>query len=305
MDFLEMFGIKKILVVDVFNLAFRAWHGYQHLNQDGQLPVAHIYGTTKMLMSQMDKFGVSEVHFVTDGYPRHRYEAFPSYKGTRTKEGGSFSPIPEVIQLLRMVPGYWYSHQDAEADDIIATLVHENPTAEIRIVSSDRDLWSLVGEKVYLVGNKSEIFTAKQVEEKLGVPPEKVQIYKTFFGDNSDNIPGVPRIRKKKLIPLLMKAAKAQDVYGMLDGDVDLSKNEVAKLREFREQATINDHITRLVSDFPYEKEELQGDQAAMVSLLEERNCPSLVPQTEIIFGKAPPIKAIEDDLIGLAGLFS
>lgn len=301
-DIFDLFGAKRMLIVDVLNLIFRGLHGYSHLNPSEEETVSHLYGTFRMLASQKDKFSGATLHFMLDGYPKHRYEAFPGYKGDRVKKDGAGTLLDEAIQMLRMVPGFWYSHPDAEADDIAATLVAENPTTEIRVVSSDKDLWAFASDLVTIVGNKSEQFTPPVIEEKIGVPPRKVAMHKIFFGDNSDKIPPVgSRIRKNKLIPLLMKAASVDQVYQMLDGEHDLSKNEVKKLHDGRSVAEMNAKVVPLVLNVPYKVEEVKGDQDAMVALFKERNCPSLVPQTEVFFGKMPPIEIAEgDDLSGL-----
>jgi len=300
MSIFDLFGSPKMLIVDVLNLIYRGFHGAHHLNTTAV--VSHIYGPLNILMSQRKQFDGAEIHFVMDGHPKHRYEAFPGYKGERVKGDDDASIVKEAIQMLRMVPGYWYEHPDAEADDIAATLVSENPEAEIRVISSDKDLWAFVSQNVAVIGNKGAVFTPQVVQEKLGVPPNKVPIHKIFFGDDSDKIPPVGgRIRKAKLIPLLMAASSVDQVYEMLDGEHGLSKNEVTKLRDCREQAVLNAKIVPLVYDVSYTKETLKGDQLALVEFLKERDCPSLVMKTEVLFdGKLPPIEAKPTDLSGL-----
>jgi len=207
MDILDLFGTRRMLIVDVLNLIFRGLHGYLHLNQDSKPPVSHIYGPFNILMSQKAKFEGAEIHFVMDGYPKHRYHAFPGYKGGRSKSEEETKLVQETINALRMVPSAWYDHPDAEADDIAATLVSENENTEIRVISSDKDLWAFISGRVSIISNKSEVFTKQRVMERLGVPPEKVPLYKIFFGDDSDKVPPVaPRIRKDRLIPARWRA---------------------------------------------------------------------------------------------------
>ncbi|MBN9551436.1 MAG: hypothetical protein J0H31_21870, partial [Alphaproteobacteria bacterium] len=78
------------------------------------------------------------------------------------------------------VPGY-------EADDVIALLVRRYaPKGQlVAIYSNDYDMMQLVGEFP-----KNVVCGAKP---KANVAAQHVRLYKTWCGDSSDKIPGVPR----------------------------------------------------------------------------------------------------------------
>ncbi|HZO09585.1 MAG TPA: DNA polymerase I, partial [Myxococcota bacterium] len=103
------------------------------------------------------------------------------------------------------VPGF-------EADDVIATLVSRAPSsAQIAIVSTDKDLMQLVGPQVTLLdGIRDRRFGPAEVVERFGVPPERVLDLRALVGDTSDNIPGVKGIGEKG-------AAKLLEQWGDLD----------------------------------------------------------------------------------------
>jgi 5'-3' exonuclease len=99
--------------------------------------------------------------------------------------------------------------EGAEADDVIAVIVRDNPDAEHRIYSSDKDLWQLVAPNVSVydvVGERvirvDGIFDLKTLKKKEDFPPTELFILeKIFRGDPSDNIlPAFPRLRRSKIV---------------------------------------------------------------------------------------------------------
>ena len=131
-------------------------------------------------------------------------------------------------------------------------------------------------------------FTPKEIRDNLGVPPERVELYKAFFGDKSDDIPGVPRIRRKCLNPLLLASANVQEVYDNLFSanftQLKLSKNEVRKLQEYREQVEENFKVVQLRRSVDYKEYEMPGQENILRELLVEIDCPSLLPEIDIFF---------------------
>ena len=66
------------------------------------------------------------------------------------------------------------------------------------IVSTDKDLMQLVGERVALLDTmKDRRIGPAEVEERFGVPPEQLLDVRALVGDSSDNIPGVQGHRRE------------------------------------------------------------------------------------------------------------
>ena len=109
--------------------------------------------------------------------------------------------------------------QGVEADDIIGTLVTDAEKNGLLsyIVSGDKDFMQLINEKVFLYAPGSRkspdpiIYDSKKVEERWGVPPQKIIDLLGLMGDSSDNVPGVSGIGEKTAVKLIKE-------YGSLEG---------------------------------------------------------------------------------------
>jgi len=86
---------------------------------------------------------------------------------------------------------------DFEADDLIATYARHavEAGAEVTILSSDKDLMQLVGDRVKMRDPMTDRPIGEaEVREKFGVGPDKVVEVQALCGDSTDNVPGVPGI---------------------------------------------------------------------------------------------------------------
>jgi DNA polymerase-1 len=69
---------------------------------------------------------------------------------------------------------------------------------EVMIVSSDKDLMQLVGDRVSMLDTMKNVkIGPEQVFEKFGVAPDKVVEVQALCGDSADNVPGAPGIGVK------------------------------------------------------------------------------------------------------------
>src|SRR5579872_4099255 len=55
------------------------------------------------------------------------------------------------------------------------------------------------------------------IQEKMGVPVEKIPFYFALLGDSSDNIPGVKGVGTKTAIDLVNQFASLEDMYNHVD----------------------------------------------------------------------------------------
>ena len=117
-----------------------------------------------------------------------RREIFPNYKvGRKAPDTGIYNGFHLTQKALEhtkaiqiKVPGY-------EADDVIALLTrrYASQGETIAIYSNDGDMFQLVGEF------PGKVFCG--AKPKDDIEPKHTRLFKTWVGDGSDKIPGVPR----------------------------------------------------------------------------------------------------------------
>ena len=114
------------------------------------------------------------------------------------------------------MPGY-------EADDILATAarrLHDSPI-ELVLVTADKDALQLVDPRVTVLsvlGRTGErvVYDAAKVQEKWGVPPERIPDILALMGDSIDNIPGVPGVGEVTAQKLLREFGSLEALYANL-----------------------------------------------------------------------------------------
>lgn len=120
------------------------------------------------------------------GARKMRQEIFPAYKTKRKPAANDIYATMQLFRdLLQHSPGYSIELEGFEADDIIAALVEHyavDANNTVEIYSNDFDLMALTA-------GRTNVFCG--AKPKKGVDPKDVQIYKAFFGDPSDDVPGV------------------------------------------------------------------------------------------------------------------
>jgi 5'-3' exonuclease/transcription antitermination factor NusG len=259
------------VIVDGHNLAIRCASvpGLDTLKDSKGRHTGAIIGTLRSLGSYRKKFPGSDIIVVWDGSSQRRKKLFPEYKAHRvsvsTTENGSNGSSPfDQIRFLRDVLPFLGVRQtwnpEEEADDVIATLVAKYSEKACVVVSTDRDLLQLVGDKVRLfVPGKDRLFDVSAVEAEYGVRPERMVDLRSLDGDSSDNIPGVPGFGLKT-------GAKLLRLYGSVDGIyasnfAGVTAAQYKKLRDSEKQVRLNQQLMVLHRDLPLMVAEQNPDQ--------------------------------------------
>ena len=210
-------GGKTLFLIDGSSYIYRAYHGIRSLSTRSGFPTNAIFGFANMVLKVLRDHNPTYVAMVLDAPgPTFRHEIYPQYKATRP-------PMPEdlVVQMPRIddliaafklpairMPG-------VEADDIIATLAHmyAGKVDKVVIVSSDKDLMQLVGDKVVMLDTmKDRWVDEKAVVEKFGVEPSRVVHVQALMGDSSDNIPGLPGVGPKTAGKLIARFGSIEEL---------------------------------------------------------------------------------------------
>jgi DNA polymerase-1 len=158
--------------------------------------------------------------------------------------------VPSIHKLVEaFYPGVCSGR--AEADDVIATLARkaESRGMEVTVVTGDKDILQLVGPRIRVYDTlKEKVYGPKEVEERFGVPPDRVVEIMGLMGDASDNIPGVPGIGEKTAQTLIKEYGTIEN---LLAHAAEITKPKLRQsLSEFAHLARLSRELALLRSDF-------------------------------------------------------
>ncbi|MBY6219344.1 DNA polymerase I [Qipengyuania aquimaris] len=264
---------KHLYLVDGSAYIFRAYHRLPPLTNPEGTPVGAVYGYTTMLWKlaeDLDKAdGPTHLAVVLDKSSKSfRNEIYDQYKANRPDPPEDLVPqFPLIRDATRAFSLPLVEEPDVEADDMIASYARAAQAEgwDVTIVSSDKDLMQLVGEENgaridMLDTMKSARIYIEEVEEKFGVPPEKVGDVLALMGDSVDNIPGIFGVGPKTASKLI---AEHGDLTSALDAAADMKKSKLKeRLLEHRADAELSRVLVTLKEDcgLPIELEDMKLD---------------------------------------------
>ena len=205
-----------VVLVDGSSYLFRAFHALPPLTNSQGQPTGVTYGVVNMLRRLERDYPDAHIAVVFDAKgPTFRHDAFADYKANRPPMPPELAvQIGPTLDLVRALGLPLLVIDGVEADDVIGTLARRAAGRGERVLIStaDKDLAQLVDGQVRLVNTMSNtVLDVAGVQEKFGVPPERIADFLALTGDTVDNIPGVPKVGPKT-------AAKWLADYGSLDG---------------------------------------------------------------------------------------
>jgi len=199
-----------IVLVDAFYEAYRNDATMGHFKTKAGKPTGMVFGVLRVLRSYAKNFKAIPI-VVWDGAPTARQAILPSYKSTRSKAKDGFH---DQVADLKLILGYLgipqIRHPGWEADDVMAALAWKGIQREdVTIVTGDHDLLQLVGTykwyyplerdplkhyvQVYTPRTKQK-WDKEAVVKKYQAEPKELGVLWALQGDDSDDIPGVPRL---------------------------------------------------------------------------------------------------------------
>ncbi len=258
MTIYEALGIaevpERLLLVDGHSTLYRSFYAVPDLTTSRGEPVGALYGFLRTLVKVLREYPSRYVAVALDaGGVTVRHEAYAEYKATRKPAPEPLlQQLPRVRELLEplgipclVIPGY-------EADDVMATLSWEAERAGIPVLhlTGDKDMAQLVSERVFLLrpgrrpGDPLTLLDRDGVEEKFGVPPERIGDLLALEGDASDNVPGVRGIGEKTARELLAEHGSLDAVLAAADRI--RNKRVAAALLAGREDALLSRELITL-----------------------------------------------------------
>ena len=304
---------KKVLLIDGYSVAFRAFYGLhsqlESMKNRNGLHTNAIFGFHNMLESIMEKEDPSHVLVAFDaGKTTFRHDYYEDYKGGREGMPSEFSEqVPYLKEMVQAFGIQTYQLDQYEADDIIGTLttrLEDQDDLEVVVLTGDRDLMQLATNKVRIALTKKGVsdvkdYTADRIQEELGIKPKQIIDMKGLAGDSSDNIPGVTRIGEKTAIKLLKKYHSVEELYDRIDEmnkskrkDYLIDEKETAYLS--KKLATIDVHspIEIDLADLAYSGKDLEK----LVPFYREMDFNSQLDKLNLE-GELPDLKDQEDQV--------
>jgi DNA polymerase-1 len=160
-----------------------------------------------------------------------------------------FNLVKEIVDAAHIKR---YEADGYEADDVMGTIVEriqstvdsrqigkeQKDYLRIIILTGDKDMFQLVNDRVYVLTpqigfSKSLLYGAKEVQEKLGIPPDKVADFKALSGDASDNYEGIRKIGPKTAVKLIEQYGSVENMSERFDSET------MDMLRKMKEVSTI------------------------------------------------------------------
>jgi 5'-3' exonuclease len=202
-------------VVHLFDghvLVFRAYYVMPSMEAPDGTPTGAVYGFARAVRRHLERARAAHAAVCFDhAMTSFRNELLPTYKAQRGAPPpdleAQFALCEDVSRAIG-VPAF--SRERYEADDLLATLASGllREGADVRIVSTDKDLAQLVREDGRISLHdpaKDAVIDADAVRARFGVDPAQIPDYLALVGDAVDNLPGVPGFGAKSAAAALRR----------------------------------------------------------------------------------------------------
>ena len=250
---------RRVYLIDGSAQFHRAYFAIRGLATSRGLPTNATYGFTTMLrkLYEDEKPEYVGISFDLPG-PTFRHEEYKEYKAHRAEDGRR----PRGADSLRApgLRGLPAAHprrpRASRPTTCIATLARQAVEQGMRVVvvSGDKDLLQLVADDVLVLnpgreGRGPTLYDRKKVEEKFGVPPERVVDVLALVGDAVDNVPGRAGHRRQGRPG---PGPRVRLRGGRLDNADEVKRAAYREgLKTHREEALLSKRLVTLRSDVP------------------------------------------------------
>jgi len=199
-----------LYLVDGDGLLYRAANAIPYFTNARGLPTNGLHGFAAMMWSLLRTARPSHagVAFTADP-PLIKHRLDPDYKINHYEHPDEIKQqMPYAMQFVKALGLQVFLEQGYEADDVIATLLHQHRRMHARIVSSDRDFYQLVSDRARVLAPVRGVSEMRdvgpaEVRALYGIAPSQIPDLKALMGDPSDDIPGVRGIGPKTAAALL------------------------------------------------------------------------------------------------------
>jgi DNA polymerase-1 len=250
---------RRLMLLDGHSLAYRAFFALPAENfrtGTGQTTNA-VYGFTSMLINLLRDEAPTHLAVAFDvSRSTFRSERYTEYKANRTSTPDDFRGQVDLIKdVLSALAIPFYTAENYEADDIIATLVTraEADGFQVLITTGDRDAFQLVSENVtvlYPTRGVSELgrIDPDAVMQRYGLTPAQYPDFAALRGDPSDNLPSIPGVGEKTAAKWVREFGSLAELTDRVD---EVKGRAGDALRANLAHVLLNRQLTELIRDVP------------------------------------------------------
>jgi DNA polymerase-1 len=265
---------KKNLLIDGGNIIHRSF--YTHVinprgNEGSRYVTAAgvdygvLAGVLDHLSSYMSQVGLDhKVSFFFDGFPTRRKSLYPEYKAQRVDRPESQHVLDKnfvlsVLKPMLILLGVdCYYDPNEEADDLCASFCRSHVGERNVIVTDDKDFFPLLVDLRTILYRPSstdgKFFDREKAESYLskaigveGFKLEHLSVYKSLIGDVSDNIKGIPRLRKKVAFEISRVGSVMEGLYFASKTEQDNIKHSISDIHK-------NEKLINLITDIDVDR---------------------------------------------------
>ncbi len=289
--------MAKWLLLDGYNLAFRAFYGMPELTRTDGFPTGALHGWIKTLWRlQDDEKPDAMLVFFDLGGSQDRLALHPEYKAHRKDTPEPLEKqFPLIKELTRAMGLVGVEMDGVESDDLVAAQARALAKAghDVIIVSADKDFAQCVDERIKILlppptANPKlgwRLLDTAGVVAKFGVPPERIAEYLALIGDTSDNIFGISGVGPKTAVKWF---TDHKDLEGIIANAAALKPERFRELVGQKAEALrLNLKLTTLRAESPLPLIEAKGtaEHAKLFSLLESLEMKSSLAEAKKRYG--------------------
>ncbi|MCZ6804374.1 MAG: DNA polymerase I [Proteobacteria bacterium] len=244
-----------MVLVDGSYYLFRAYHAIRGLSNAKGEPSGAIYGVINMIKKHLTEGGPDYFAIIFDAKGKtFRHDLYQDYKANRPPMPDDLvCQIQPLHDLIRALGIPLLMIEGVEADDVLATLSRQAAASGIKtlVATGDKDLAQMVNDRIHLINTMNDVMLdTAGVENKFGIPPERIIDYLTLVGDSVDNVPGVPKVGPKTAVKWLTEYGSLDEVIAHAD---DIKGKVGENLREFMPQIPLSRELVTLKYDVDLE----------------------------------------------------
>lgn len=286
---------QRVFLIDSMSHIFRAFYAPM-VNRGAPLATSQgfvtqaVYIFTNMLIKLVREEKPDYIAAIFESREKtFRHETFADYKANRVAMPDDLSKqMPYIFRLCEVLNIPVINYPGYEADDVIGTLAKQvaDKGMQAVIVSNDKDMCQLVHDPLIIcMRQNSQVVKRKEpvppiewcdeawVENKFGVPADKLVDLLGLMGDSIDNIPGAPGIGSKGAVQIIQQFGSIEAALTNFESVKHKTyreslRNNADLIRQSRELARI-----RVDLDMPLNLDEIKArppDRAAAYELFRE-----------------------------------